>query len=127
MQNEIRAAKENMGAAVSSGAVDIRQPLAEALKKILSVTSPSSVILFGSHARGDADAGSDIDLMVIEANVDNPALEAVRLYRAVGWVGVGVDILVYSEQEFARRSAVPGTVLHQALTEGKVVYERSFH
>jgi predicted nucleotidyltransferase len=127
MQNEIRAAKENMGAAVSSGAVDIRQPLAEALKKILAVTSPSSVILFGSHARGDADAGSDIDLMVIEATVDNPALEAVRLYRAVGWVGIGVDILVYSEHEFARRSAVPGTVLHQALTEGRVVYERSCH
>jgi predicted nucleotidyltransferase len=127
MQNEIRSAKENMGEVASPGAVDIRLPLAAALQRILSVTSPSSVILFGSHARGDADAGSDIDLMVIEATVDNPALEAARLYRAVGWVGVGVDILVYSESEFARRSAVSGTVLHQALTEGKMVYERSCH
>ncbi|MDP2823607.1 MAG: nucleotidyltransferase domain-containing protein [Sulfuritalea sp.] len=101
--------------------------LTEAVHRILSVASPSRIILFGSHARGDADAGSDIDLMVIEPTVDNTALEAVRLYRAVGWVGIGVDILVYSEPEFARRSTVPGTVLHQALTEGKVVYDRSRH
>jgi predicted nucleotidyltransferase len=127
MQNEIRAAKGSMGEAVSPGAVDIRQPLAEALQRILSVTSPSSIILFGSQARGDADAGSDIDLMVIEPTVDRPAWEAARLYRAIGWVGVGVDVLVYSDAEFARRSAVPGTVLHQVLKEGKVVYERSQH
>ena len=24
------------------------------------------IVLFGSHARGDADAGSDLDLLVIE-------------------------------------------------------------
>jgi predicted nucleotidyltransferase len=127
MQNEPWVAKENLSAAVLPSALTIGQPLTKALQRILSVSSPSRVILFGSHARGDADAGSDIDLMVIDADVDNPALEAARLYRAVGWVGVGVDILVYSEQEFARRSTVPGTVLHQALTEGKVVYERNRH
>jgi predicted nucleotidyltransferase len=127
MQNEPWVAKENLSAAVLPSALTIGQPLTKALQRILSVSSPSRVILFGSHARGDADAGSDIDLMVIDAVVDNPALESARLYRAVGWVGVGVDILVYSDQEFARRSTVPGTVLHQALTEGKVVYERNRH
>ena len=127
MQNEPWVANENLSDAVLPSALTIGQPLAKALQRILSVSSPSRVILFGSHARGDADAGSDIDLMVIDAVVDNPALESARLYRAVGWVGVGVDILVYSDQEFARRSTVPGTVLHQALTEGKVVYERNRH
>lgn len=109
------------------GAADIRKPLAETLQRILAVSAPSRIILFGSQARGDADSCSDIDLMVIEPAVENPALEAARLYRAVGWVGVGVDILVYSEPEFARRSTISGTVLHQALTEGKVVYDASRH
>lgn len=27
---------------------------------------PAKVILFGSHARGDADTGSDLDFLVIE-------------------------------------------------------------
>ena len=104
-----------------------QQSLGIAVEKILAVASPSQIILFGSQARGDADAGSDIDLMVIEPVVDNPVLEAVRLYRAIGWVGTGVDILVYSQAEFDRRSQVSGTVLHQALTQGKVVYDRSRH
>jgi predicted nucleotidyltransferase len=102
-------------------------PITVAVERIVSVASPSRIILFGSQARGSADAGSDIDLMVIEPVVANTALEAARLYQAVGWVGAGVDILVYSESEFARRSKVPGTVLHQALTEGKVVYDCSAH
>ena len=106
-------------------AIDIEKPLTEAVHRILAVSQPNRIILFGSQARGDADSGSDMDLMVIEPKVENTALEAARLYRAVGWVGKGVDILVYSEPEFARRSTVPGTVLHQACTEGRVVYDRS--
>jgi predicted nucleotidyltransferase len=127
--NETRTStsRYNRARSIFFGAVDIRKPLTEALHRIRSVSSPNRIILFGSQARGDADAGSDIDLMVIEPTVDNPALEAARLYQAVGWVGIGVDILVYSEPEFARRSTVPGTVLHQALTEGKIVYERYRH
>ena len=107
--------------------VDVDRSMETAVQRILSVSSPSQIILFGSQARGEADAGSDIDLMVIEPTVERPAHEAARLYRAVGWVGVGVDILVYSEDEYASRSSVPGTVLHQARTEGKVVYDRSRH
>lgn len=110
-----------------AGAADIQKQLAETLQRILAVSAPSRIVLFGSQACGDADSGSDIDLMVIEPIVENMALEAARLYRAVGWVGVGVDILVYSEADFARRSTVPGTVLHQALIEGKVVYDASRH
>ena len=112
---------------LDSNVCGIEVPLTEAIHRILAVAQPSRIILFGSQARGDADSGSDMDLMVIEPSVENTALEAVRLYRAVGWVGKGVDILVYSEPEFARRSTVPGTVLHQARTEGRVVYDRNPH
>ena len=105
----------------------VQESIAAASQKILSVASPTRIILFGSQARCQSDAGSDIDLMVIEPTVERPAQEAARLYRAVGWVGVGVDILVYSEDEYTSRSSVPGTVLHQARTEGKVVYDRSRH
>ena len=111
--------------ALQTNGIDIQRPLSEAVQRILAVSQPNRIILFGSQARGDADQDSDMDLMVIEPSVENTALEAARLYRAVGWVGKGVDILVYSEPEFAMRSSIPGTVLHQASTEGRVVYERS--
>jgi hypothetical protein len=47
----------------------------------------------------------------------------IRLHEAVGDMGPGLDILVYSEAEYQRRSLVPGTVLYWARKQGKNVYE----
>lgn len=96
----------------------------EAVRRAVAVAhAPSRVIIFGSYARGDADEGSDLDLMVIERDVPNKGEEMLRLNRAIGWIGKGVDVLVYSEEDFARRSAVPGTAPYWAKVEGKVLYD----
>ena len=99
------------------------QTLQEVVKRIVAAAQPSRVILFGSYGRDDADAGSDLDLMVIERNVDNQYEEMIRLRKVVGHIGVGVDVLVYSETEYQRRSQVPGTVLYWARKEGMPLYE----
>lgn len=99
------------------------QILQDIVERIVAAAQPSRVILFGSYGRGDADAGSDLDLMVIERNVDNRYEEMIRLHNAVGHIGVGVDVLVYSETEYERRSQVPGTVLYWARKEGTSLYE----
>jgi predicted nucleotidyltransferase len=93
------------------------------VKRIIEAAKPSRVVLFGSYARGDADAGSDLDLLVIEPEVKNRGEEMVRLRAAVGRIGAGVDLLVYSEEEAAQRGQVPGTVVYWALKEGKVLYD----
>src|SRR5713226_2572030 len=61
--------------------------------------------------------------MTIKPRIENTWEETVRLREAVGRVGTGVDILVYSEQEVERRGQVPGRVIYWALRKGKVVYE----
>jgi predicted nucleotidyltransferase len=99
------------------------QTLQQVVKRIVAAAQPSRVILFGSYGRDDADAGSDLDLMVIERNVDNQYEEMIRLRKVVGRIGVGVDVLVYSETEYQRRSQVPGTVLYWARKEGRPLYE----
>lgn len=86
-------------------------------------SSPARVLLFGSYARGDADEGSDLDLLVIEQNVEDKAAEYLKLHRAVGSLGVGVDVLVLSQHEFDRRSQVPGTVPYWAKKEGRVIHD----
>jgi predicted nucleotidyltransferase len=83
--------------------------------------SPARVILFGSRARGDADAGSDLDFRVIESSVEDRIGEAVRLRRALGDIGVPVDIVVLDEALAARRAKVPGTMVHNALRDGRIV------
>jgi predicted nucleotidyltransferase len=42
---------------------------------------PARVLLFGSHARGDASPDSDLDFLVIERDVPNRHAEMVRLTR----------------------------------------------
>jgi predicted nucleotidyltransferase len=94
-----------------------------AVERLVAAANPSKVILFGSYARGDATEDSDLDLMVIEQEVQNSGEEMIRLHREVGDVGVGVDVLVYSDKEASRRSQVPGTLLYWAFKEGRVLYD----
>ena len=70
---------------------------------IVDEVDPEQVILFGSHARGDARTGSDIDLVVVEASPFGPGrdrrAEAARLWRALAGFRVPKDILVFSRNE----------------------------
>ena len=84
---------------------------------------PAKVILFGSHARGDADDGSDFDFLVIEDEVRDRLAEAVRLRRALGDFDAPVDVIVMDAALAERRAKVPGTMVHRALREGRVVAE----
>ena len=99
------------------------QTIQQAVARLVAAAKPSKIILFGSYARGDATEDSDLDLMVIEQDVQNAGEEMIRLHRAVGDVGIGVDVLVYSDREASRRSQVPGTLLYWAYKEGKVLYD----
>jgi predicted nucleotidyltransferase len=85
--------------------------------------APSKVILFGSHARGDAGAGSDFDFLVIEDQVEDRLTEEVRLRRVLRGFGAPVDVIVLDTALAERRAKVPGTMVHRALREGRVLAE----
>lgn len=85
--------------------------------------SPVRVILFGSHARGEEHARSDLDFLVIEPTVDDRHAEMVRLRSALRGLGRPIDVLVYSEEQVEEWGEAPGTALHAALTEGRVLVE----
>lgn len=79
----------------------------------------SRVILFGSHARGDARPDSDLDFLVIEPRVADHRAEMVRLHRVLLPLRVPADVLVTSEGIFEEWHDTPGTVLYEAATEGR--------
>ncbi len=87
-----------------------------------AASSPASVWLFGSYARGEADDASDLDLLVVEEQVTDKAAEYLRIHRAIGSLGVGVDVMVYSRGEYERRSQVSGTLPHRVRHEGRVLH-----
>lgn len=93
--------------------------IAEAGRRLLEAAPEARIILFGSHARGDAGQHSDLDLLVIEPSVENPARESVRLRRALGDLVLAADVIVASEARVRQWRDVRGSVIHAALSEGR--------
>lgn len=95
------------------------------VQKIVLGFHPERVILFGSHARGDAGPDSDIDLLVVMP-VQGPKRNArLAIRKALRDVDAPVEIFVSTPDEFAWRQAIVGTVEYPAAKQGKVLYARS--
>ena len=98
------------------------------VRAIVAEVDPERVILFGSRARGDAGAESDVDLVVVEAEPFGPGRsrhdEQVRLYHALADFRVAADVLVYSNADVAYWRDSLNHVLARALREGRTLYER---
>lgn len=96
--------------------------------EIVRTADPLRVLLFGSYARGNARADSDVDLLVIEDQPFGPGRSRVdecgRLWQALTRFFVPKDILVYTDDEVLRWASSRNHVIAHALREGKVLYER---
>ena len=99
--------------------------IAAMVDRIADGFHPLRVILFGSHARGDAGPHSDVDLLVVLPQVHDKRRAAIEIRRALADFPVSKDIIVTTPDEIARRGNLVGDVLRPALREGKVIYERS--
>lgn len=103
------------------GGIVINETMIDEAGRRLSEAAPpgSRVVLFGSHARGEADSHSDLDFLVIEPEVENAALESVRLRRALSDLLIPMDIVVASERRVEEWRDVWGSIIHSALVDGR--------
>lgn len=101
-------------------AVDLVGALTE---RIVRVAHPLRVILFGSHARGDAARHSDIDFLVVipEGRDKRKAWDKIR--DAVRKLYFDTDIVVAKPSDIVRHGELVGMVYRPALREGKVLYD----
>ena len=95
----------------------------EIVRRIVEVAHPDRIILFGSHARGEAQENSDIDLLVVMQEVASRRDEILRIRAALVPLGISVDVLVASDADYAKWSEAPSTTLYWAKREGEVLYE----
>lgn len=95
-----------------------------AIKRIVEVSRPRKLILFGSYVRGNMNLNSDLDILVVTGDdIENPRKESVRIRRALKGIVMSIDILVVPESKLEELTNVPGLIYREAMRDGEVVYE----
>jgi len=87
-----------------------------------AATDAVKIVLFGSRARGDAGPDSDFDFLVVERDPPDRHAEMVRLGRALRPLGMPFDVVVVSERYVEDWEGVEGSMVHAALSEGRVLH-----
>lgn len=96
----------------------------EVIRRILSIVQPRRIMLFGSAARDQMSADSDLDFLVIMPGAVHRRQIEQRIYANLHGVHFPVDVVVVTEDDIEKYGDRVGTVYRPALREGKVLYER---
>jgi len=96
----------------------------EVVRRLADYFRPEQIYLFGSSARGEERAGSDLDfLVVLPDDAPRELLISGKEYRLLSGIPVPVDVVPFRRSFFeARRSwlmSLPAIVAR----EGKLVYD----
>jgi len=81
------------------------------------------IIIFGSFARGDYHKGSDLDLIIV-GEFEERFIDRIGKIIELNDSDLGIDAMVYTEEEFQKMIKERRPFIEQALEEGIVVYEK---
>ena len=110
---------------------DLNMPMGkeEAIKtithRLVEFYRPVRIYLFGSEARGDAGADSDLDfLVVVPDDLSSARINSPDVYSFVSGTGYAKDIVPWRQSDFEARAAhvaasLPATVVR----EGRLLYD----
>lgn len=96
----------------------------EMVTRIVTQFQPEKIILFGSHARGDATPDSDIDLLVVMPVKGSKRKTRLNIRTALHDIPMPKDVIVSDPLEFEWRKDIVGTIEWPAYREGKVLYAK---
>lgn len=111
------------GAFNKDRALMLREELERWVKLLKKEYDPDKVILFGSFAQNKVRKWSDIDLIIIK-NTEKSFLDRLKEVLVLLRPSVGVDILVYTPEEFKYLSANRSFFKREINSKGKTIYER---
>lgn len=98
-------------------------PLAEAVRRLVQTLKPERIYLFGSQARGEATQDSDYDILVVVPRSEQPRyLREQAAYRALFGIGVPIEVLVLTREEFERDLPVLASLPATVAREGLLLY-----
>ena len=97
--------------------------LDEITNRLVESIHPERIYLFGSHAAGNAEDDSDVDLLAVVRDTEKSTREtAIKGRKNLQDLEIPLDLIVCTEKEFNRYSQVKNTIMNEALCEGRIVY-----
>ena len=97
--------------------------LDEVTRRLNAEFHPEQVWLFGSHAWGQPDEGSDLDLLVVVSESNEPPVRrAQRAHRCLSELNVAIDVLVKTRAEVERFRHVRASLENLVLNKGRLIY-----
>ena len=91
---------------------------------VINRFNPERVILFGSHASGNATPDSDVDILVVMDFKSRPHQQAFEIRRTIKR-SFPLDLLVRRPADIDRRLRLGDFFIKEIMQEGKVLYERT--
>lgn len=94
-------------------------------KHIAEKFDPEEILLFGSHAYGEPQSWSDVDLLVIMDTPKGEVETSLEIYKSLPRITFSLDIIVRSREVIERRKKLGDWFLIDITEKGKVLYERN--
>lgn len=102
---------------------ELAEKLAAITQRLRDAFEPCDIYVFGSYVHGTPQPHSDIDLVVVvEDSALTPYQRDARAYRALRGIGVPKDVLVYTREEFERRSALSTSFERTVRSRGRLLH-----
>lgn len=100
--------------------------LREMTQALVDELDPEAIYLFGSHAWGEPNEDSDVDFMVVVEEEDPRDLfeKSVRGMGVLRPLWLAKDVITRSRDRFETRARRRGTLEHDVLTRGRLLYGR---
>jgi len=91
---------------------------------IVQSCNPERIVLFGSHAKGQANLESDLDILVIGDFHKSRFLRGQELRELLHFYPIRIDLHVVTQEEVDAESVRPFGFLSSALASGMCLYLR---
>ena len=101
------------------------QIIADVVDTIVRARRPERIVVFGSHADGTNAWDSDLDLLIVTETDLPPVDRVLDIRRLFEQAPCPLDVLVYTPAELAYWEELPSSFVHQILTQGTTLYERT--
>ena len=101
-----------------------KKMISEMVNRIVENFDPEKIILFGSHARGEAGPDSDVDLLVVMPVQGSKREKQLEIRALLHGIQLAKDIVVSRPEDFDWRKDIVGTIEYPATKEGKALYAR---